>query len=153
MQHNLPKSTQNCQILPNFASFVDLWNTPKNWDFLSFSKIKTYIRRRTTKVCGHLLDFQYKFFDVPFILSKNCLYMWISTYPLVENNFFLNVSCLLRVWDFVDIYLTQPKSRTWSPTTNIYYKKRFLGTKLWHLIRHRRKRHFHQLWMLQSRKR
>jgi hypothetical protein len=45
-------------------------------------------------------------FYMPFLLSENSFCMRISTYPLVENNFFLNVPQLLRTWDFANMYLT-----------------------------------------------
>jgi hypothetical protein len=59
-----------------------------------------------------------------FLLLKNGLCMWISAYPLVENNFFLNVPLLLWIWDFVHMYLTQLGIRMWSPASHIYVQKK-----------------------------
>ena len=45
-------------------------------------------------------------FCMLFLLSKNCLCMWISAYPFVENNFFLNIPHFLWIWKLVNMYLT-----------------------------------------------
>jgi hypothetical protein len=108
------KSTQNCPILPKSTQRQLAWgtlNTTKNWDFNFFSKKKTFVCRRGSKACAHSLDFQYNIFYFPFVLSKNCLCMWISAYFLVENNFFLNIPHLLWIWDFVNMYLTHLETR------------------------------------------
>jgi hypothetical protein len=65
------------------------------------------------------------FFYMLFLLSKNGLCMWISAYPLAENDFFLNVPHLLWVWDFEDMYLTHLETRIWRGTFHIYFKKWF----------------------------
>jgi hypothetical protein len=41
MQQNLPKTAQNCPILPKFAKIcpkMKLWNSAKNQDFSVFQK-------------------------------------------------------------------------------------------------------------------
>jgi hypothetical protein len=60
-----------------------------------------------------------------FLLSKNGLCMWISAYPLVENDFFLNTLHLLWVWDFGNMYLAHLETRIWIGTFHIYFKKCF----------------------------
>ena len=57
-----------------------------------------------------------------FLLSKNGLCMWISAYPLAENDFVLNVPHLLWVWDLGDIYLIHLKTRIWRSIFHIYFK-------------------------------
>jgi hypothetical protein len=66
-------------------------------------------------------------FCTPFLLSKDSLCMWISAYPLVENNLFLKIPHLLWVWDFVDIYLTHLETRMKCHTIHAYLKKLFFG--------------------------
>jgi hypothetical protein len=63
-----------------------------------------------------------------FLLSKDGLCMWISAYPLVEIYDFLKVPHLVWAWDFVDMYLTHPGTRIWSPSIHTYSKKWFF----WH---------------------
>jgi hypothetical protein len=60
-----------------------------------------------------------------FLLSKNGVCMWISAYPLAENDFFLNVPQLLWIWDFGDMYLTHLETRIWRGSFHIYIKKWF----------------------------
>jgi hypothetical protein len=60
-----------------------------------------------------------------FLLSKNGLCMWISAYPLAENDFFLNVPHLSWVWDFGNMYLTHLETRIWRGTFHTYFKKWF----------------------------
>jgi hypothetical protein len=55
-----------------------------------------------------------------FLLSKNGHCMWISAYPFVENNFFGNPPQFWWIWDFAHMYLTQTRTRIWSPATHIY---------------------------------
>jgi hypothetical protein len=81
--------------------------------------------RGSTRVHVHRLDFQYNNFYMSFLLSKNGLCMRISAYPLAENDFFLNVSHLLWVWDFGGMYLTHLETRIWRGTFHIYFKKWF----------------------------
>jgi hypothetical protein len=64
----------------------------------------------------------YVFFIVK---SKNGLCIWISTYPIVENDFFLNVPHFFWVWDFGDMYLTHLETRIWRGTFHIYFRKWF----------------------------
>jgi hypothetical protein len=45
-------------------------------------------------------------YDTSLLMSKKCLYMWISAYPLVENIFFVNFPNLLWIWYFANMYLT-----------------------------------------------
>jgi hypothetical protein len=60
-----------------------------------------------------------------FLLLKNGLCMWISAYPFAENNFFGNPPQLWWIWDFVHMYITQIRTRIWSPATHIYIWKWF----------------------------
>jgi hypothetical protein len=59
-----------------------------------------------------------------FLLSKNCLCLWISATFIVENIFFLNIPYLLWVWDIVDMYLSHLGTRIKSCTIYATY---FLG--------------------------
>jgi hypothetical protein len=64
-------------------------------------------------------------FLICYFYCQNGLCMWISAYPLAENDFFLNVPHLLWVWDFEDMYLTHLETRIWRGTFHIYFKKWF----------------------------
>jgi hypothetical protein len=66
-----------------------------------------------------------EFFICYFYCQKYGLCMWISAYPLAENDFFLNVPHLFWVWDFEDMYLTHLETRIWRGTFHIYFKKWF----------------------------
>jgi hypothetical protein len=112
MQQNLPKSTQNCKKLPKSTQRQLAWGTLKchqNLRFEFFLKIKSSMCRGSTRVYVHRLDVQYNISLYVFFLSKSGLCMWISAYPLAENDFFLNVPHLSWVWDFGDMYLTHFK--------------------------------------------
>jgi hypothetical protein len=66
--------------------------------------------RGSTRVYVHRLNFWYNNFFYVFFFVNHCkktnLCMWISAYPLAENDFFLNVPHLFWIWDFEDMYLT-----------------------------------------------
>jgi hypothetical protein len=81
--------------------------------------------RRSTRVYVHRLDFQYYNLLYVFSIVKKWPCMWISAYPLAENDFFLNVPHLLWVWNFEDMYLTHLETRIWKGTFHIYSKKWF----------------------------
>jgi hypothetical protein len=105
MQQNLPKTTQNC---PNLSKSAQRWNfeIPPKIKILVFFKNKKELR--VEEALEHVFIvriFNPIIFYMLFLLSKNGLCMWISTYPLAKNDFFLNVPHLLWVWDFGDIYL------------------------------------------------
>jgi hypothetical protein len=122
--------------------------------FECFSKIQISICRRSTIVCIHYLDFQYKFFLYVFFLSKNGLCMWISAYPLAENDFFLNVPHLFWVWDLGDMYLIHLETRIWRGTFHISFKNGSFGLQNFVVpLGHRGKELFCQLLMLWSCKR
>ena len=59
-----------------------------------------------------------------FLLSKNGLCMWISTYytPFVEIDDFLKVPHLMWAWDFLDMYLTHVRIRIQRGTFHIYFR-------------------------------
>jgi hypothetical protein len=118
---SLPKTAKICQNLPK----DETWNSSKNQDFSVFPKIKICTYRGGIKAYFLCLDFQSKNFHMLFSLLKNGLCMWISAYPLVEIDDFLKVPHLVWAWDFVDMYLTNPKTRIWSPSIDTYSKKWF----------------------------
>jgi hypothetical protein len=64
-------------------------------------------------------------FYMSFLLSKNGLCMWISAYPLAENDFFLNIPHLSWIWDFGDMYLTHLETRMWRRSFHIYFLEWF----------------------------
>jgi hypothetical protein len=70
-------------------------------------------------------SFNPRIFHMLFLLSKNGFCMWISAYPFAENNFFGNPPQLWWIWGFAHMYLTQIRTRTWSPATHIYVWKWF----------------------------
>jgi hypothetical protein len=101
----LSKSAQNCQ---NLTKFAQKWNfeIPPKIEILVCSKKKNL---HVEGALGHVSIvwiFNPRIFHMLFLLSKNGLCMWISAYPLAENDFFFNVPHLLSVWDFDDMYLT-----------------------------------------------
>jgi hypothetical protein len=125
MQHNLPKTTQNCPKFAKICPKIKLWNSTKNRDFSIFQKYKFL---RVEEALEHVFTvriFNPRIFYMLFLLSRNGLRMWISAYPLAENDFFLNVPHLLWVWDFEDMYLTHLETRIWRGTFHIYFKKWF----------------------------
>jgi hypothetical protein len=63
-----------------------------------------------------------------FLLSRNGLCMWISTYPLVEIDVLLKVPHLMWPWDFVDMYLTHLGIRIWRGSFHIYLRMWFFWT-------------------------
>jgi hypothetical protein len=121
----LPKSIQI------YLETISSWNfeIPPKIEILVLSKKMTSMCRRGTKAWAHCLDFQSKNFPYAFfnVMSKNGLCMWISVYPFVQNDIFLKVPYVLWIWDFVDMYLTHPGIRIWSPSIHTYYKKWFFG--------------------------
>jgi hypothetical protein len=121
---SVAKSAQNC---PNLPKSAQRWNfkIPAKIETLVFFKNKNLYSRRGTGACFHHSDFNPRIFHMLFLLSKKGLCMWISAYPLAENDFFLNVPHLLWVWDFEDMYLTHLETRIWGDTFHIYFKKWF----------------------------
>ena len=124
---NAVKSAQNCQNLPKS---VQRWNfeIPPKIKILVFFKNLKEMCRRGTRACFHHLEFQSNNFSYAIFIVKNGLCMWISAYPVAENDFFhINVPHLLWVWDFEDMYLTHLETRIWRGTFHIYFKKWFFG--------------------------
>ena len=118
-----------CPKLPNFAKtclkIINLRNfeIPPNIDLLVFLKNKKfYVKRMPLEHVPTVCIFNTRIFHMFFLLSKTGLYMWISAYPLVENDFFLNVSQLLWIWNFVDKYLTHLGTRFQRGSFHIYSK-------------------------------
>jgi hypothetical protein len=155
MQQNLPKTAQNCPKLPQFAKIcpkMKLWNSTKNRDFSIFLN-KKFVR--VEEALEHVFTiwiFNPRIFHMLFLLSKNGLCVWISAYPLGENDFFLNVPHLLWIWDFEDMDLTHLETRIWRGTFHIYFLKwLFWPSKLCCPLRVcLGKKLFCQLWMLWS---
>jgi hypothetical protein len=119
-----------CPKLPKFVKIcpkMKLWNTTKNRDFSIFQKQKFLRVEEALEHVSTVRIFNPRNFHMLFLLLKNGLCMWISAYPLVENNFFLNVPLLLWMWDFAHMYLTQLGTRVWSPASHIYIQKWFFG--------------------------
>jgi hypothetical protein len=84
-----------------------------------------------------------RIYPMPFLLSKNSLCMWISSCPFVQNDVFLKVSYVSRMWDFVDMYLTHIGTRFWSPLIHIYSKNGYLAPKtLLYLLSTRNNKNF-----------
>jgi hypothetical protein len=110
---NAAKSAQNCQNLPKSA---------QRWNFEIPPKIEILVEGALEYI-SDVGIFNPRIFHMLFLLSKNGLGMWISAYPLAENDFFLNVPHLLWVWDFEDMYLTHLETRIWRGTFHIYFKK------------------------------
>jgi hypothetical protein len=76
-------------------------------------------------------------FCMPFSLSKNGLCMWISAYPLVENNFFSQCSTPLVGIRFCRHKSNPPRDKNKMLHNHAYLKKLFLGLQnftvpLWH---------------------
>ena len=71
--------------------------------------------------------FNPRIFHMLFLLSKNSLCLWISVYPLEENDFFGNLPQLFWIWYFLDMYLTHLGTRIWRDSFHIYFKKWFFG--------------------------
>jgi hypothetical protein len=71
------ESTQNCPKVPNFAKICPKticlrnFEIPPKIEILMFFKKENLVHGRGTKACVHSLDFQYNFFYMPFLLSKN----------------------------------------------------------------------------------
>jgi hypothetical protein len=140
-----------CPKLPKFAKIcpkMKLWNTTKKRDFNVFQKYKFLRVEEALKHVSTVRIFNPRINHMLFLLSKNGLCMWISAYPLVENNFFLNVRLLLWMWDFAHMYLTQLGTRMWSPASHIYVQKWFFGP-LKHSVPlgHSGKKLFFLLWI------
>jgi hypothetical protein len=93
--------------------------------FMCFLQKKLYMCRGVTKACSYHSNFRYNFFHMSFLLFKNGLCMWISACPFVQNDVFLKVPFVLWVWDFVDMYLTHPRTRMWRDSFHMYSKKWF----------------------------
>jgi hypothetical protein len=86
-----PKLLKFAQICPK----VKLWNSTKNRDFRVFQKYKFVQVEEALEHVFAVWIFNPRIFYMSFLLSKNGLCMWISAYPLAENDFFLNVPHLL----------------------------------------------------------
>jgi hypothetical protein len=125
MQQNLPKIVKNCQNLPKNNFLEELWNTTKSWDFGVFLLKKIICVEKAPKHMPTIWIFITRISQMPFLLSKNDLCMWISSYPFVQNDVFFKVPYVLWVWDFVDMYLTHLQTRIWNPSSYIYSKKWF----------------------------
>jgi hypothetical protein len=159
-----------CPKLPKTAKIylkMKLWNTTKNRDFSVFqkNKIKNCTCRGGIRAYFYHLDFQSKNFSYAiFIVKKRALYVNFSI-PPCGNLWFSQGSTpcvgmrfcgheILWAWDFVNMYLTNPGTRIWSPSIHTYSKKWFFWPPKprctpWALGRI----FFFQLWTLWSCKR
>ena len=63
----------------------------------------------------------------PFLLSKNNVSMWISSYSFVQNDIFPKVAHVLWLWEFVNMCLIHLETRIWSYVIHVYSKKWFFG--------------------------
>jgi hypothetical protein len=123
------ESTQNCPKLPNFVKICPKTTSLRNFEIppkieiLAFSKkIKIYVEDAPKHVLT-IWIFNTTIFCKPFLLSKNHLCMWISAYPLVENNCFSQCSTPLVGMRFCRHITNSP--RIWRGTFHIYIKKWF----------------------------
>jgi hypothetical protein len=150
MQDNLPKIAKIYQNLPKNETL----KYHQKLRFWCFSKKKKSTCRGGTRACFHHLDFQSKNFSYAnFIVKKRPLYVNFSI-PLCGNDFFGNPPQLWWIWDFAHIYLTQIRTRIWSPATHIYVRKwLFWPPKHCCPSRGSGKKLFLQLWILWFRKR
>jgi hypothetical protein len=154
MQQILPKTAQNYQIFAKICPKAKLWNTTKNRDFRVFQKYKFVCVEEALEHVFTVWIFNPRIFYVFFIVKKNGLCMWISAYPLAENDFFLNVPHLLWIWDFGDMYLTHLETRIWRGSFHIYFKIGFFGLQNSDVtLKRSGKKLFCQLWKLWSCKR
>jgi hypothetical protein len=131
---NVAKSAQNCPKLPKTAQ---IWNfeIPPKIEILVLLKNKIVCVEEALEHVFTVWIFNPRIFHMLFLLSKNGLCMWISAYPLAENDFFLNIPHLLWVWDFEDMYLTHLETRIWRSTFHIYFEKWFFWpSKLYCLL-------------------
>jgi hypothetical protein len=115
---------ESAQIFPKTISLRN-FEMPSKIEILVFLKKKNLCVEEALKYVFTIWIFKTIIFYMSFLLSKNCLCMWISAYSLVENDFFLNVPHLLWVWDFGDIYLAHLETRIWRGSFHIYLKKWF----------------------------
>jgi hypothetical protein len=123
-QPKLGHAVSHCQC-SKICPKMKLWNSAKNRDFSIFIKTKFVRVEEALEHLSTVRIFNPRIFHMLFLLPKNGLCMWISAYPLAENDFFLNVPHLLWVWDFEDMYLTHLETRIWRGTFHIYFKKWF----------------------------
>jgi hypothetical protein len=107
--------SKTAKICPKTISSRNFEIPPKIEILVSFQK-KTSMRREGTKSCAYQFS----------------LWMWISTYPFVQNNNFFKVPYVSWVWDFANMYLTNLETRLWSPSIHTYSLKWiFWPPKLW----------------------
>jgi hypothetical protein len=120
MHQNLPKTATFCLKTINLINF----EIPPKIKTLVFFKKNLRIKD-SSKHVSTIQIFNTNFCHMPFLLSKNGLCMWIASYPFVQNDIFLKVLYVLWVWDFVDMYLTHPRTRMWRGSFHMYFKKWF----------------------------
>jgi hypothetical protein len=112
-QPKLGHAVSHCQyskIYPKLPKFAKI--CPKTIRMRNFKMPTKFLCvEETLEYVFTVWIFNIIIFHMSFLLSKNGLCMWISAYPLVENDFFLNVPHLLWVWDFEDMYLTHLETR------------------------------------------
>jgi hypothetical protein len=91
---NCPKLSNFVKICPKTISLRNFEIPPKIEILIIFQK-NTLNVEDTPKHVPTVWISNTTIFCMPFLLSKNHTCMLISTYPIVENNFFLNVPHLL----------------------------------------------------------
>jgi hypothetical protein len=143
-----------CPKLPKFIKIcpkTKLWNSTKNLKINIFQKYKFVCIEEALEHISTVQIFNPRIFHMLFLLSKNGLCMWISAYFLVEIYDFLKVPHHVWAWDFVDIYLTNPGTRIWSPSIHTYSKNGFFGPQNSVVpLEHMEKNFIFQLWTLWS---
>ena len=103
------------QYLPKFAQKRNFEIPQKIKILVFFQKQKFLHIEEALEYVFSVWIFNSRIFHMLFLLSKNGLCMWISFYPLVENDEFRKVPYVYWLWDFVYMYLTNLGTRLWNP--------------------------------------
>ena len=104
------ESAQNCPSLPNSIKICPKTISMKNFEIPSKVEISIFFGKKqfqekedALKLVLTICIFNATIGGMPFLISKNALYMWISALSFVKNKFSSNVPQLLHVWYFLDI--------------------------------------------------
>jgi hypothetical protein len=142
-----PKLPKVAKICPK----TKLWNTTKNQDFSVSWKIKIVRVEEALEHVSTVWISNPRIFHILFLLSKNGLCMWISTYPFVQNDVFFQDSISLVDMKFCWHITNSPRNKNLkSFNPHLLYKMVFLASKTLLYPLSSRNKLFFQFWTLWS---